>query len=96
MACLGWAWFAPLMAALPRAGVRWLRCVRLASTCLPSGQGLAGYWPIDQALADYQRRRDQLTANEFELALATARLAPLSPWHEGIYRAAAYRLELSS
>ena len=56
--------------------------------------GLAGHRPMDQALAGYQRRRDALTANGFELALSTARLAPLSPRIEAFYRAAADQPEL--
>jgi 2-polyprenyl-6-methoxyphenol hydroxylase-like FAD-dependent oxidoreductase len=51
--------------------------------------GLAGHRPMDQALACYQQRRDALTANGFELTLATARLAPPSPRLEALYRAAA-------
>jgi hypothetical protein len=52
-------------------------------------QGLSGNQPMDQALASYQQRRDALTANGFELTLSTARLAPLSPRLEALYRTAA-------
>ena len=58
-------------------------------------QALAGQQPTDQALARYQRRRDALTANGFELTLGTARLAPLSPRLEALYRAAADRPEIA-
>jgi 2-polyprenyl-6-methoxyphenol hydroxylase-like FAD-dependent oxidoreductase len=51
--------------------------------------GLAGHRPMDQALACYQQRRDTLTANGFDLTLATARLAPLSPRLEALCRTAA-------
>src|SRR5580658_7930112 len=51
--------------------------------------GLAGHRPMDQALACYQQRRDALTANGFDLTLATARLAPLSPRLEALCRTAA-------
>lgn len=51
--------------------------------------GLAGRRPMDEALARYQRRRDALTADGFELALNTAKLAPLSARTEAFYRAAA-------
>ena len=51
--------------------------------------GLAGHRPIDDAVADYPHRRDELTANGFELTLSTARLAPLSTRLEAFYRAAA-------
>jgi 2-polyprenyl-6-methoxyphenol hydroxylase-like FAD-dependent oxidoreductase len=52
-------------------------------------QALAGKRPADQALARYQQRRDALTANGFDLTLAAARLAPLSPRLEALYRSAA-------
>jgi 2-polyprenyl-6-methoxyphenol hydroxylase-like FAD-dependent oxidoreductase len=51
--------------------------------------GLSGHQPIDDALSDYQEKRDALTRNGFELTLSTARLAPLSPGREAFYRAAA-------
>jgi hypothetical protein len=51
---------------------------------------------MDAALAGYQLRRDRLTANGFELTLATARLAALPARHETIYRAAAERPDLAS
>lgn len=50
--------------------------------------GLAGRRPMDDALAGYQRRRDALTADGFELALNTGMLAPLSARTEAFYRAA--------
>jgi flavin-dependent dehydrogenase len=50
--------------------------------------------PVDDALGDYQRQRDQLTANGFELALSTARLAPLSNGLTAFYRAAAAQPEV--
>jgi flavin-dependent dehydrogenase len=56
--------------------------------------GLAGHQPLDDALACYQRRRDALTANGFELTLSTARLAPLSARLEAFYRTAAEQPEL--
>lgn len=56
--------------------------------------GLVGQQPIDDALADYQRQRDILTANGFELTLSTARLAPLSARLEAFYRAATAQPEL--
>jgi flavin-dependent dehydrogenase len=51
--------------------------------------GLTGRQPMGASLAGYQARRDALTADGFELALSTARLAPLSPGMEAFYRAAA-------
>jgi flavin-dependent dehydrogenase len=57
--------------------------------------GLAGHQPMDDAVADYQHRRDALTANGFDLALATARLAPLSPRLEAFYHKAAGQPELT-
>ena len=50
--------------------------------------------PVDDALGDYQRQRDQLTADGFELALSTARLAPLSNRLTAFYRAAAAQPEV--
>src|SRR6266566_2252403 len=58
-------------------------------------QGLSGNQPMDQALARYHRRRDTLTANGFELTLSTARLAPLSPRLEALYRTAADQPEVA-
>ena len=58
--------------------------------------GLAGHRPMDDALARYQQRRDALTANGYELALSTARLAPLSARLEAFYRAAAARPEVTA
>ena len=57
--------------------------------------GLAGRRPMHDALAGYQHRRDALTASGFELALSTARLAPLSPRLEAFYRAAADQPEMT-
>jgi 2-polyprenyl-6-methoxyphenol hydroxylase-like FAD-dependent oxidoreductase len=51
--------------------------------------GLVGHRSIDDALSNYQEKRDALTENGFELTLSTARLAPLSPRLETLYRAAA-------
>jgi 2-polyprenyl-6-methoxyphenol hydroxylase-like FAD-dependent oxidoreductase len=49
-------------------------------------QGLAGVQPIDDATAEYQRRRDGLTANGFDLTLSTARLEGPTPRLERLYR----------
>lgn len=51
-------------------------------------QGLTGRVPIDDSLAAFERRRDELAANGFELTLSTARLAALSPRMEAFYRQA--------
>jgi 2-polyprenyl-6-methoxyphenol hydroxylase-like FAD-dependent oxidoreductase len=58
--------------------------------------GLTGRQPMDAALARYQTERDQLTANGFELTLATARLAPLPARHQTLYQAAALQPDLAS
>lgn len=58
--------------------------------------GLTGRQPMDAALAGYQHRRDLLTANGFELTLATARLAALRARHVAIYRAAVNKPDLAS
>jgi 2-polyprenyl-6-methoxyphenol hydroxylase-like FAD-dependent oxidoreductase len=58
-------------------------------------QGLSGNQPMDQALASYQQRRDAMTANGSELTLSTARLAPLSPRLEALYRTAADQPEVA-
>ena len=58
--------------------------------------GLTRRQPMDAALAGYQHRRDLLTANGFELTLATARLAALPVRHEAIYRAAVNQPDLAS
>jgi len=58
-------------------------------------RGLSGNQSMDQALASYQQRRDAMTANGFELTLSTARLAPLSPRLEALYRAAADQPEIA-
>lgn len=50
--------------------------------------GLTGAVPIDESLAAYAQRRDELTANGFELTLSTAQLAALSPRMEAFYRKA--------
>ena len=50
--------------------------------------GLVGHRPMDDALADYQEGRDDLTANGFELTLRTAQLAPPSARLERLYRQA--------
>jgi 2-polyprenyl-6-methoxyphenol hydroxylase-like FAD-dependent oxidoreductase len=52
-------------------------------------QGLAGVQPIDDATAGYQRRRDCLTANGFDLTLSTARLEGTTPRLESLYNSAA-------
>jgi flavin-dependent dehydrogenase len=57
-------------------------------------EGLAGHRPLRDALAGYQHQRDALTADGFELALSTARLAPLSPRTGAFYRAAADQPEM--
>jgi flavin-dependent dehydrogenase len=56
--------------------------------------GLDGQRPMDDALAEYQRRRDLLTANGFELSLRTAELAPPSARLDALYRAAKDRPEM--
>ena len=57
--------------------------------------GLTGRQPMDAALAGYQHRRDLLTANGFELTLATARLAALPARHLALYQAAAEQPDLA-
>jgi flavin-dependent dehydrogenase len=57
--------------------------------------GLAGNRPLDQAVSGYQQRRDALTGSGFDLALSTARLAPLPPRLEAFYRVAAQQPEVS-
>jgi 2-polyprenyl-6-methoxyphenol hydroxylase-like FAD-dependent oxidoreductase len=49
--------------------------------------GLSGRRPTDQALADYERRRDDATREEFRANLARAQLRAL-PEHERRLRAA--------
>jgi flavin-dependent dehydrogenase len=56
--------------------------------------GLTGEHSLDDALSEYQRRRDAVTANGYELTLRTARLAPLSPRLESFYRDAADRTDV--
>jgi 2-polyprenyl-6-methoxyphenol hydroxylase-like FAD-dependent oxidoreductase len=58
--------------------------------------GLTGRQLMDDALAQYQHRRDVLTANGFELTLATARLAPLPARHQALYEAATEDPDLAS
>ena len=58
--------------------------------------GLTGRQPMQAALAGYQHRRDLLTANGFELTLATARLAPLPARHQALYQVAAEQPDLAS
>jgi hypothetical protein len=58
-------------------------------------QGLSGNPPMDQALASYQQRRDAMTANGLELTMSTARLTPLSPRLEALYRTAADQPEIA-
>ncbi len=57
--------------------------------------GLNGVVPMDTALARYQQERDSVTADGLQVALSTARLAPLSTRHEQFYRRAADDHELS-
>jgi flavin-dependent dehydrogenase len=57
--------------------------------------GLIGRRPMNDALADYQRRRDLLTANSYELTLSTARLMPPSARLEAFYRAAGEQPEVT-
>jgi flavin-dependent dehydrogenase len=57
--------------------------------------GLTGRRAMAASLLGYQQRRDALTAAGFELALSTARLAPLSTRMAGFYRSAAGRPELA-
>jgi 2-polyprenyl-6-methoxyphenol hydroxylase-like FAD-dependent oxidoreductase len=56
--------------------------------------GLTGSRLMADALAEYQLRRDTLTADGFELALSTAKLAPLPARIEAFYRAAADQPEV--
>ena len=56
--------------------------------------GLNGHQAMDDALADYQQRRDLLTANGFELTLRTAKLMPPSVQLEAFYSAARDRPEM--
>ncbi len=57
--------------------------------------GLTGRQPMDAALAGYQTERDLLTANGFELTLATARLAALPARHQALYQTAADQPDLA-
>jgi flavin-dependent dehydrogenase len=57
--------------------------------------GLAGHRPMDVAVSGYQYQRDALTCSGFDLALTTARLAPVTPRLEAFYRAAAQQPEVS-
>ena len=58
--------------------------------------GLCGHQSMEAALARYQNRRDLLTANGFELTLATARLAPFPARHQALYQVAAEQPDLAS
>ncbi len=59
--------------------------------------GLSGHQPMEAALRlSYQHRRDLLTANGFELTLATGRLAPFPARHQDLYQAAAEQPDLAS
>ena len=60
----------------------------------PSTTAWPGTGRMDQAVSGYQHRRDALTGSGFDLALTTARLAPLTPRLEAFYRAAAQQPEL--
>ena len=51
--------------------------------------GLTDRIRIDESVETFQRRRDELTTNGFQLTLSTARLAGLSPRLEAFYRQAA-------
>jgi flavin-dependent dehydrogenase len=54
---------------------------------------LVGERPWKQALGDYQRRRDDATANGFRLTLSAASLDPLAPHLQDLYEAASTRPE---
>lgn len=68
-------------------------CLTLASPPIswpgPSTMGLSNTDRWDDTVANCQHQRDALTTNRFQLALSTARLAPLSTGLEALYRAAA-------
>ena len=57
-------------------------------------EGLNGHGAMDDTLAEYQRRRDLLTANGFELTLRTAQLMAPSVRLEAFYGAARGRPEM--
>ncbi len=58
----------------------------LLAEAVDEALGGARSWP--EALARYQRRRDESTASSFQLTLASASLAPLSPPLERYFEAA--------
>ena len=62
----------------------------------PSTTAWPGTSPWTRPWPATRTERDQLTANGFELTLATARLAPLPARLEALYRAAAEQPELVS
>ena len=51
--------------------------------------GLTGVTSMDTAVASYQQQRDNATSEGLQLALSTARMAPLSPRQEAFYTRAA-------
>lgn len=55
----------------------------------------AGERPLIEALAEYERRRDELTADGYRLTLSTARLEPASEEFVALYRRAADDPELN-
>lgn len=57
---------------------------------------LVGERPWKQALCDYQRRRDEATANGFRLTLRAAALAPISARMQRLYEAASTRPEMAT
>ena len=57
--------------------------------------GLIGVTPMDTAVAHYQRQRDNATSDGLQLALSTARMAPLSLRQENFYFRAAENHDLS-
>ena len=62
----------------------------------PSTTGSPGASPWTPRWPGYQTERDQLTANGFELTLATARLAALPARHQALYQVAAEQPDLAS
>lgn len=50
--------------------------------------GLSGRRPMDEALADYQRTRDEQSAGTYELTLSISELT-LTPYYDSVFRAAA-------
>ena len=57
--------------------------------------GLIGVTPMDTAVAQYQQQRDNATSEGLQLALSTARMAPLSLRQEKFYLRAADNHDLS-